>query len=92
VAGDDDDSVVAAVEAFAFGLELGRDGGRGLPPSDVDVVQVVVYETWRSRARYDPELSQRASILGIVRKRTIDHVRDRRHPVTSADLITPNMM
>jgi RNA polymerase sigma factor (sigma-70 family) len=58
-------------------------------PSDIeDVVQVVFYETWRSRARYDPDRSLRGWVLGIARKKAIDHLRKRQDSVVSMDLLT----
>lgn len=49
---------------------------RYVPTSDLeDVLQVVFYEVWRSRARYNPELDLRAWVFGIARKRAIDHLR-----------------
>ena len=55
---------------------------RYVPQSDVeDVMQRVFYEVWRVHDRYDPELSLRAWVLGIARKRAIDHLRKRRDVV-----------
>ncbi|GII75196.1 RNA polymerase sigma factor [Sphaerisporangium rufum] len=49
-----------------------------VPAQDVeDVRQVVFAEVWRSRARYDPARSLEAWLLGITRKRAIDHLRAR---------------
>jgi RNA polymerase sigma-70 factor (ECF subfamily) len=57
---------------------------RYLPQPDVeDVVQRVFYEVWRAHDRYDPTLSLRGWVLGIARKRAIDHLRKRR------DVIVP---
>ncbi|MEU9886622.1 sigma-70 family RNA polymerase sigma factor [Sphaerisporangium sp. NPDC051011] len=51
---------------------------RLVPAQDVeDLRQVVFSEVWRSRHRYDPERSLEAWILGITRKRAIDHLRVR---------------
>jgi RNA polymerase sigma-70 factor (ECF subfamily) len=56
--------------------------GRYLPQPDVeDVMQRVFYEVWRVHDRYDPELSLRGWVLGIARKRAIDHLRKRRDVV-----------
>jgi RNA polymerase sigma-70 factor (ECF subfamily) len=61
---------------------------RYIPACDLeDVVQVVFYEVWRSRARYDPERSLQAWTLAIARKRAIDHLRKRRQHVVSIDLL-----
>jgi RNA polymerase sigma-70 factor (ECF subfamily) len=55
---------------------------RYVPPSDVeDVMQRVFYEVWRVHDRYDPSMSLRAWVLGIARKRAIDHLRKRRDVV-----------
>ena len=55
---------------------------RYVPQPDVeDVVQVVFYEVWRVRERYDPDQSLRAWVLGIARKRAIDQLRKRRDVV-----------
>jgi RNA polymerase sigma-70 factor (ECF subfamily) len=49
---------------------------RYVPQSDVeDVLQRVFYEVWRSHARYDDQLSLRAWVFAIARKRAIDHLR-----------------
>jgi RNA polymerase sigma-70 factor (ECF subfamily) len=57
---------------------------RYLPQPDIeDVVQRVFYEVWRAHDRYDPTLSLRGWVLGIARKRAIDHLRKRR------DVIVP---
>jgi RNA polymerase sigma-70 factor (ECF subfamily) len=59
---------------------------RYVPRPDIeDVLQRVFYEVWRSRDRYDPQLSLRAWVLGIARKRAIDHLRKRRDTVVSMD-------
>jgi RNA polymerase sigma factor (sigma-70 family) len=44
-----------------------------------DVLQRVFYEVWRHNARYDPSRSLAAWVLGIARKRAIDHLRRRRN-------------
>lgn len=54
---------------------------RLVPAQDVDdVTQVVFAEVWRSRERYEPGRSLEAWLLGIARKRAIDHLR-RARPV-----------
>lgn len=56
--------------------------GRYVPQPDIeDVMQRVFYEVWRVRERYDPDLPLRAWVLGIARKRAIDHLRKRRDVV-----------
>jgi RNA polymerase sigma-70 factor (ECF subfamily) len=52
-------------------------------PDIEDVMQRVFYEVWRVHDRYDPNLSLRAWVLSIARKRAIDHLRKRR------DVIVP---
>jgi RNA polymerase sigma factor (sigma-70 family) len=60
--------------------------GRYVPRADVeDVLQRVFYEVWRSRDRFDPHRSLRGWVLGIARKRAIDHLRRRRDTVVSMD-------
>jgi RNA polymerase sigma-70 factor (ECF subfamily) len=60
--------------------------GRYVPSSDVeDVLQRVFYEVWRARDRYNPDLSLRAWVLGIAKKRAIDHLRKRRDVVVPLD-------
>ncbi len=55
---------------------------RRVPPDDVDdVIQIVLIELWRCRARYDPSRSLEGWVLGIARMRAIDHLRAR-HRVT----------
>ena len=44
-----------------------------------DVLQRVFYEVWRHNTRYDPSRSLTAWVLGIARKRAIDHLRRRRN-------------
>ncbi len=62
--------------------------GRYVAQSDVeDVVQRVFYEVWRVHERYDPGLSLRAWVLGIARKRSIDHLRRRKDAVVSLDSV-----
>ena len=61
---------------------------RYVQPADIqDVMQRVFYEVWRSHDRYDPSLSLRAWVLGIARKRAIDHLRKRRDTVVSLDSV-----
>lgn len=61
---------------------------RYVPHGDIeDVMQRVFYEVWRSHDRYDPSLSLRGWILGIARKRAIDHLRKRRDTVVSLDSV-----
>lgn len=56
--------------------------GRYVPQPDIeDVVQRVFYEVWRVHDRYDPNLSLRGWVLGIARKRAIDHLRKRKDVV-----------
>ena len=43
------------------------------------------YEVWRVHDRYDPSLSLRAWVLGIARKRSIDHLRRRRDVVVDME-------
>ena len=55
-------------------------------PNDADdVLQRVFYEVWRHNGRYDPSRSLTAWVLGIARKRAIDHLRRRRHIATTLD-------
>ncbi|MBV9593321.1 MAG: sigma-70 family RNA polymerase sigma factor [Actinobacteria bacterium] len=62
--------------------------GRYVPRSDIeDVMQRVFYEVWRSHDRYDPDQSLRGWVLGIARKRAIDHLRRRRDSVVSIDAV-----
>ncbi len=44
-----------------------------------DILQLVFYEVWRHNCRYDPSRSLTAWVLGIARKRAIDHLRRRRN-------------
>ena len=44
-----------------------------------DILQQVFYEVWRHNTRYDPSRSLTAWVLGIARKRAIDHLRRQRH-------------
>jgi RNA polymerase sigma-70 factor (ECF subfamily) len=56
--------------------------GRYLPQPDIeDVLQRVFFEVWRVHSRYDPDQSLRGWVLGIARKRAIDHLRKRRDVV-----------
>lgn len=60
--------------------------GRYVPAPDIeDVLQRVFYELWRVHDRYDPEQSLRGWVLGIARKRAIDHLRKRRDVVVPLD-------
>jgi RNA polymerase sigma factor (sigma-70 family) len=60
--------------------------GRYVPQPDVeDVMQRVFYELWRVHDRYDPNQSLRGWVLGIARKRAIDHLRKRRDVVVPLD-------
>jgi RNA polymerase sigma-70 factor (ECF subfamily) len=59
---------------------------RYVPQPDIeDVLQRVFYEVWRVHERYDPQLPLRAWVLGIARKRAIDHLRKRRDVVVPLD-------
>ena len=59
---------------------------RYVPQPDIeDVMQRVFYEVWRVHERYDPDLSLRGWVLGIARKRAIDHLRKRRDVVVPLD-------
>jgi RNA polymerase sigma factor (sigma-70 family) len=59
---------------------------RYVPQPDIeDVMQRVFYEVWRVHERYDPQLSLRAWVLSIARKRAIDHLRKRRDVVVPLD-------
>ncbi len=61
---------------------------RYVPQPDVeDVMQRVFYEVWRVHDRYDPQQSLRGWVLGIARKRAIDHLRKRREAVVSIDSV-----
>jgi RNA polymerase sigma factor (sigma-70 family) len=55
-------------------------------PDDADdVLQRVFYEVWQHNGRYDPSRSLTAWVLGIARKRAIDHLRRRRHIAATLD-------
>jgi RNA polymerase sigma factor (sigma-70 family) len=59
---------------------------RYVPQPDIeDVMQRVFYEVWRVHDRYDPGQSLRGWVLGIARKRAIDHLRQRRDVVVPLD-------
>ena len=59
---------------------------RFVPHDDAeDVLQRVFYEVWRHNDRYDPSRSLEAWILGIARKRAIDHLRRRRNPAVALE-------
>ncbi|MFC6082169.1 RNA polymerase sigma factor [Sphaerisporangium aureirubrum] len=60
-----------------------------IPPQDIeDVRQVVFSEVWRSAHRYDPTRSLEAWLLGIARKRAIDHLRVRTLTTVPLDTVT----
>jgi RNA polymerase sigma factor (sigma-70 family) len=62
--------------------------GRYVPQPDIeDVLQRVFYEVWRVHQRYDPNLSLRGWVLGIARKRAIDHLRKRRDVVVPIESV-----
>jgi RNA polymerase sigma factor (sigma-70 family) len=50
-----------------------------------DILQRVFYEVWRHNGRYDPSRSLPAWVLGIARKRAIDHLRRRRNIPVALD-------
>jgi RNA polymerase sigma factor (sigma-70 family) len=59
---------------------------RLVPVADAeDVLQRTFVEVWRSRERYDPNRSLEGWVLGIARKRAIDHLRRRHHDVVPLD-------
>lgn len=59
---------------------------RYVPQPDIeDVMQRVFYEVWRVHERFDPDQSLRGWVLGIARKRAIDHLRKRRDVVVPID-------
>jgi RNA polymerase sigma factor (sigma-70 family) len=61
---------------------------RYVPRNDIeDVLQRVFYEVWRTHDRYNPELNLRAWVLGIARKRAIDHLRKRQDTVVSLNSV-----
>ncbi len=61
---------------------------RYVPQPDIeDVMQRVFYEVWRVHDRYDPDQSLRGWVLGIARKRAIDHLRKRRDVVVPIDSV-----
>ena len=61
---------------------------RMVPDADVDdVLQRVFMEVWRCQDRYDPQRSLEGWVLGIARKRAIDHLRSRRRtPLPVAEI------
>jgi RNA polymerase sigma factor, sigma-70 family len=74
----DDDEVALAECYVALNPLVRRYVRRHVPPDDVDdVVQVVFVEVWRCQRRYDPTRSLEGWVLGIARKRAIDHLRAR---------------
>ncbi|MDR8411668.1 sigma-70 family RNA polymerase sigma factor [Nonomuraea sp. 3-1Str] len=55
---------------------------RLVPPGEIDdVTQVVFIEAWLTGHRYDPARSLEAWLLGIARKRGVDHLRARKATV-----------
>lgn len=59
---------------------------RLVPAADAeDVLQRTFVEVWRSRERYDPARPLEGWVLGIARKRAIDHLRRRHHDVVPLD-------
>ncbi len=61
---------------------------RYVPQPDIeDVMQRVFYEVWRVHGRFDPDQSLRGWVLGIARKRAIDHLRKRRDVVVPLDSV-----
>ena len=61
---------------------------RYVPQPDIeDVMQRVFYEVWRVHGRFDPNQSLRGWVLGIARKRAIDHLRKRRDVVVPLDSV-----
>src|SRR5439155_9199535 len=61
---------------------VSSDVGRYVTQPDIeDVLQRVFYEVWRVHERFDPGQSLRGWVLGIARKRAIDHLRKRRDVV-----------
>src|SRR5918992_3470212 len=55
-------------------------------PDDADdVLQRVFYEVWRHNGRYDPSRSLTAWVLGIARKRAIDHLRRQRNTAVALE-------
>ncbi len=59
---------------------------RFVPEDDIDdVIQRVFVEVWRAQARYDPTRSLEGWVLGIARKRAIDHLRSRRTSTVLVD-------
>ncbi|MHA3703933.1 RNA polymerase sigma factor [Jatrophihabitans sp. YIM 134969] len=61
---------------------------RYVPADDVeDVCQRVFYELWRVHERFDPRYSLRTWVIGIARKRAIDHLRKRRDQVVPLDAV-----
>lgn len=61
---------------------------RYVPADDVeDVCQRVFYELWRVHERFDPRYSLRTWVVGIARKRAIDHLRKRKDQVVPLDAV-----
>ena len=70
----------ATVRSYLQGL-VGHDDAD-------DILQQVFYEVWQHNRRYDPSRSLTAWVLGIARKRAIDHLRRRRNiAVALPDLV-----
>lgn len=62
--------------------------GRFVPRDDAeDVVQQTFFELWRSRARVDTTRPLVAFVLGIARKRAIDHLRRRKNVVVDVEAL-----
>jgi RNA polymerase sigma-70 factor (ECF subfamily) len=64
---------------------------RYVPNDEVeDITQIVFLEMWRFQRRYDPRRSLEGWMLGIARKRAIDHLRARpRTPVPVEQMREP---
>lgn len=61
---------------------------RFVPSGDVDdVVQQTFIELWRSHDRVDPGRPLIGFVLGIARRRSIDHLRRRRHDVVDVTTV-----
>lgn len=69
-----------------LGPLVGSYLARYVPQADIDdVMQRVFYEVWRVHDRFDPSMSLRGWVLGIARKRAIDHLRKRRDVVVDME-------
>jgi RNA polymerase sigma-70 factor (ECF subfamily) len=66
---------------------------RYVPNDEVeDITQIVFLEMWRFQRRYDPRRSLEGWMLGIARKRAIDHLRARpRTPVPLEQVREPRI-